>query len=105
MLHPAIIFAAILTLIPYFAAAFFPEITTKPGRLPETARLLLPGLLSIPSVFVACSAHIFEWGWLALYALLPVVIAILLERARRADTNQLGNWRDFLVLAVLGLAV
>ena len=105
MLHPAIILAAILTLIPYFAAAFFPQITTKPARLPKTARLLLPGLLSIPYVLVACSAHIFEWRWLALYALLPVIIAILLDRARRADPDQRANWRDFLVLAVLGLAV
>ncbi|MGH9586020.1 MAG: CPBP family glutamic-type intramembrane protease [Acidobacteriaceae bacterium] len=105
MFHPAIILAAILTLLPYFAAAFFPQITAKPVRLPKPARLLLPALLCIPYALVSTSANIFEWRWLALYALLPVIIAILLDRACRADPNQLGNWRDFLVLAVIGLAV
>lgn len=105
MLHPAIIIAAILTLIPYFAAAFFPQVTTKPARLSQSARLLLPAVLCIPYALVATSSHIFQWRWFALYALLPVAIAMLLDRARRADPNQLGNWRDYLVLAVLGLAV
>src|SRR5262249_36909667 len=47
----------------------------------------------------------FQWGWFALYLLLPVMITLLLYRASIADTAQRGNWRDFLVLAVLGLAV
>jgi hypothetical protein len=37
--------------------------------------------------------------------LLPVVIALLLYRASVVDSAQRGDWRDFLVLAVLGLAV
>jgi len=36
---------------------------------------------------------------------LPVVLASLAWQAVRADPNQRGNWRDFLVLAGLGLAV
>ena len=48
---------------------------------------------------------VFRWGWFALYALLPVAIALLLGQAARVDTAQRGNWRDFLVLAALGLAV
>ncbi len=47
----------------------------------------------------------FRWGWLALYALLPVAVAGLLWQAKRADEGQHGDWRDFLVLATLGLAV
>lgn len=105
MLRPAIVVAAVLTLLPYFAAAFIPQVTTKPARLPQFTRLLCPAVLCIPYALVACSEHIFQWRWLALYALLPVVIAALLDRARRADPNQRGNWRDFLVLAALGLAV
>jgi len=105
MLHPAVIVAAVLTLLPYFAAAFFPAITTQAQRLPRSARLLLPALLCIPYALVACSAHIFQWRWLVLYALLPVAIAALLHRARLADPDQRGNWRDLLVLIVLGLAV
>lgn len=105
MLRPAIIVAAILTLIPYFTAAFFPIITEKARHRPKSARLACPALICIPYALVSTSTHIFQWRWLALYALLPIVIAILLDRARRADPNQLGNWRDFLVLAVLGLAI
>lgn len=105
MLHPAVIAAAVLTLLPYLAAAFFPAATAQAERLPVPVRLLLPALLCIPYALVACSAHIFQWRWLVLYALLPVAIAALLDRARRADPNQRGNWRDFLVLIVLGLAV
>ena len=44
-------------------------------------------------------------GWLALYALLPVAIAFVMSRAKVADPGIKGNWRDFAVLAVLGLAV
>jgi membrane protease YdiL (CAAX protease family) len=40
-----------------------------------------------------------------LYALLPVAVATLLWQAARADAHQRGNWRDFMVLAALGLAV
>ena len=46
-----------------------------------------------------------RWNWLALYALLPVAIAVVLSQARNADPDQKGDWRDFLVLLVLGLAV
>ncbi len=47
----------------------------------------------------------FDGAGLRLYLLLPVVISLLLYRASVADTAQRGDWRDFLVLAVLGLAV
>jgi hypothetical protein len=40
-----------------------------------------------------------------LYALLPVAAATLLWQATRTDPDQHGNWRDFLVLAALGLVV
>jgi uncharacterized protein len=105
MFTPLVILAAALTLIPYLAAAFFPAITTQANRLPNTARLLLPALLCIPYALVASSAHIFEWRWIALYALLPVAFTTLLDRARRVDPNQRGNWREFFVLIILGLAV
>ena len=37
--------------------------------------------------------------------MLPVAIAWLLAQAAQADPEQRGNWRDFLVLGALGLAV
>jgi len=61
--------------------------------------------LSAPYALVAWSTGTFRWGWFALYAILPVAVAALLWNARPADPDQRGNWRDFLVLATLGLAV
>lgn len=106
MLTIPVVLAAVLALIPYLAAAFFPERTiTLFERIPFVARIVAPALLGIPYALVAIPAHIFRWGWLALYAVLPVAIAALLSRARVADAKQRGNWRDFLVLALIGFAV
>jgi membrane protease YdiL (CAAX protease family) len=98
--------AALLTLIPYLAAAFFPSAAcARIRKLPLSAQLACPSLLSIPYVLVTCAAGDFRLGWFALYALLPVAITALLWQARRIDTAQRGDWRDFFVLGVLGLAV
>lgn len=105
MFHPFVIVAAVLALIPYFAAAFFPRCLDGSAKLPQSVRILLPAVLCVPYVLVACSTGLFQLKWLAVYALLPILIAFLLDRARRADPEQRGNWRDFLVLAVIGLAV
>lgn len=106
MLHPVIVLAAVLTLIPYAAAAFLPNQRTAPAKkLPAAIRIARPAILCVPYIMVAWSTHTFRWTWLAVYALLPVAIAALLWEARRADPDQRSNWRDFLVLAVLGLAV
>src|SRR5271155_4273895 len=80
------------------------------GRWPVTVRIVFPALLVAPYVVVSISGHMFQWSWFALYAALPVVIAWLLLRAAAADPatadrEQRGNWRDALILLVLGLAV
>jgi len=106
MLTPTLILAAILTLLPLLAAAFFtPTLSTRTHSLPLPARLFLPALLSIPYLLVTLPTGDFRWPWLALYTLLPIAVAALLTQAARLDPNQRSNWRDFLVLAVLGLAV
>ena len=106
MFTPPNLIAALFTLIPFLAVAFFPQATAaRVRRLPVWARLLCPAALCVPYILAACGGGVFRWGWFVLYAALPVVIAILLWRASRADPAQRGNWRDFLVLAVLGLAV
>lgn len=103
---PVIVVAAVLTLIPLVAAAFSSErLAGWVQRLPLPLRLLCPAVLSVPYLLVAVSRDMFRWGWFALYALLPVTVAGLLWQAARADGAQRGNWRDFLVLATLGLAV
>jgi membrane protease YdiL (CAAX protease family) len=106
LLRPPIIIAACLTLTPFLAAAFFgASIARYSETLPNWVRLLRPAVLSVPYALVAWSAGNFHWGWFALYALLPVAVAALLWQAKTIDIAQRGNWRDFLVLAVLGLAV
>lgn len=103
MFHPAITLAAVLTLTPYFAAAFCPRILV---RLPNRRlAMALPALLCIPYALVAWSTHTFNWNWLIIYAALPIAIAGLLWEARRYDPNQRGNWRDYFVLAIIGLTV
>jgi membrane protease YdiL (CAAX protease family) len=103
---PAVILAACLTLLPLFAAAFFGDyVARQAARLPTWARIARPAILCMPYLLVSISAEMFRWGWLALYALLPVAVAGLLWQAGDVDPEQRGNWRDFLVLAVLGLVV
>jgi hypothetical protein len=106
MITPANTIAALLTLIPLFAAAIFPErVSGCARRLPHWAQTLCPSALSIIYVLVTCAAGEFRWGWFALYAMLPAAIAWLLWQAAIADPGKRGNWRDFLVLAALGMAV
>jgi uncharacterized protein len=106
LVTPANVIAALLTLVPYLAVAFFPDFAAARVRaLPVWTRFVCPAALSIPYLLVACGAGAFRWGWSALYALVPVAIALLLGQAARVDAAQRGNWRDFLVLAALGLAV
>lgn len=107
MFTPANSIAALLLLAPFLAAAFFPRWAAGRARsLPVWAQLASPAALAVPYALVAAAGGVFCWGWLALYALLPVAAASLLWQAGRVDPPpQRGNWRDFLVLAALGLAV
>ena len=103
-LSPLIVIAAVLTLVPYLFAGFFPERFTASVRgLPMPAQLSLPAFLCIPYVLVAVDRGVYSTRWLALYALLPVSISVLLKISRALRNR--GCWLEFLVLAVLGLAV
>ncbi|AXC11822.1 Abortive infection protein [Acidisarcina polymorpha] len=98
--------AAGLTLLPFLAAAFFGEwVLRQAASLPAWGQMLCPGILCIPYLLVALATGFFHWGWFALYLGLPVALAVLLWSARELDPQQRGDWRDFLILAVLGLAV
>ena len=74
-------------------------------RWPVALRLILPFCMRRPLRLISVSAHIFRWQWFALYLALPVVIAWLLEQAAAADPEQRGNWRDAIILLMLGLSV
>jgi len=106
MLPWPIAIAPLLALIPYLAAAFFGRsFAAATEKLPPITRILAPAVLCVPYAIVAVSTGILRWYWLALYALLPVAIATLMTQARRVDSQQRGNWRDYLVLIAVGLAV
>jgi uncharacterized protein len=97
-----VVVAAVLTLAPFLFAAFWP---LGAHRVPTVVRIVRPAVLCIPYTLVAISYGQFRWSWFALYLLLPVVTSWLLYSASVADPEQRGNWRDFVVLGVLGLAV
>jgi len=98
--------AACLALAPMMWAAFCAKgFARTTGRLPMGVRVVLPGLLCVVYVLVAVARGIFEWRWFAVYLLLPVVVAAMLAWAARVDPEQRGDWREFVVLLLLGLAV
>ena len=74
-------------------------------RWPRSLRLILPLVLVVPYVLISTSHQMFSWKWMALYTALPVAVAWLLDRAAVADPEQRGNWRDAVVLLVLGISV
>ncbi len=103
-LTPVLLTAAMLTLLPLAAAAFFPaHVARWPTHGPSA--MLWPALLALPYLLVSIPAGIFHISWLAVYALLPIAIAALLRRAARRDPGQRGTWMDYSVLLLLGLAV
>jgi hypothetical protein len=98
-----------LALAPYLAAGFFPSQFTGSIRcLPFAAQLLLPSLLCIPYLLVSIDRGVFSPGWFALYAVLPVTMAVLLRLsgpARSGPSTRRQYPLEFLVLAILGLSV
>jgi len=105
LFQPLIALAALITLVPFFGAAFWPAGLQLPGRLALVPRMLAPALLALPYALVSLAIGRFRWPWFALYTLLPVAVSLLLYQASLADPEQRGNWRDFLILILLGLAV
>jgi uncharacterized protein len=103
---PSLILAAIVVLLPLFAAAFLGErIAGNFSLLPTASRLLPPVVLSLPYILVTFSFHNFRWGWFALYAALPTGVAAILWRAAGIDPTGRSTWYDYTVLCFLGLAV
>jgi uncharacterized protein len=105
-LMPAAVAALLVELSVAAAFGFAADaIARAVQRWPAVVRILLPALLVLPYVLVAASQHVFQWQWFALYAGLPVWIAWLLGQAAHVDPERRGNWRDAIVLLLLGLAV
>jgi len=96
----------LVELAPAVAFGYASErVTATVGRWPRGWRLAAPAVLVLPYAALAVTQQIFRWGWFALYFLLPVAMAWLMEQAAMADPEQRGNWRDALILLVLGVSV
>jgi uncharacterized protein len=99
---PWIAIAALLALAPYLGAGFFPaRAAGSAQQFPVWAQALIPSFLCVPYVLVTLSSGNFSWAWLGLYATLPAVIAAVLIGAHGTGSD----WPQFLILAILGLAV
>jgi membrane protease YdiL (CAAX protease family) len=103
---PAAICAAALLLLPVLLLAFAGEWFVRAiHRLPVVARLALPALGALAYFLATYSTPYFRWPSVAVYAVVPVALVLLLWHASQNDPEQRGDWRDFAVLAVLGVVV
>jgi uncharacterized protein len=98
--------AEVFLLLPLLALAFFNEQFSRAvTRFPLPVRLGSPVLAAVPYYLVAHSSENFRWLFVGIYAVLPVALVILVWDASRRDPVQRGDWRDFLVLLILGVVV
>ena len=102
----ALVLAALLLLVPLLFAGFFADrARTGLRRLHPLQLSLLSTCLCVPYLLVTVTFGVFSFAWFLLYLLLPPALAALLAQARQQDPTQRSNWRDFVALGVLGLAV
>ena len=98
--------AAALLLLPALTFGFAGErFVGCINRLPAARRMAIAALGAVPYYLAAHSTSEFRWWFVVLYAGLPSLLVTLLWHAREHDPKQFGDWRDFAVLAVLGLIV
>ncbi len=104
-LSPLIVIAALLALVPYLAAGFYPaRFVAWVRALPVLLRLLLPASLCVPYILVTLDRGGFSTNWLALYAILPIAMAVSMAVSGSLGRGG-GYWLELIVLAVLGLSV
>jgi membrane protease YdiL (CAAX protease family) len=98
--------AAALLLLPALAFAFAGgQVVRGVNRLSAIGRISIALLSAVPYYLAAHATPEFRWWFVALYACLPTMLIVLLWHAREHDPEQRGNWRDFVVLVVLGFVV
>ena len=103
---PTLVAAAVIALTLPLALAFAERwLVASLERWPLRVLLVLPASAGLVYWLVVLVDGSFRLGWLAVYLGLPVAIAILAWEARRCDPAQRGNWRDFVILLLLGLIV
>lgn len=101
---PATITAVLWALVPLLAFGFAGKrCSALAQKLPLPPRLAVPAIFGVP--YLLAGNTYARGNWLVLYFGLPVLVAVLLWRASTFDPVQHGDWRDFAILLVLGLAV
>jgi len=109
MMHtwsPTLVAAAVIALTLPLALAFAERwLVASLERMPLRGLLVLPASAGLVYWLVVLVDGPFRLGWLAVYLGLPVAVAVLSWEARRCDPAQRGNWRDFVILLLLGLIV
>ena len=75
------------------------------GRSAWPVKIFSSLLFALPYVVIAWADGVFRWRWFAVYALVPLTVAVLLWLAARFDPPQRGTAMDYAVLLLLGLAV
>jgi membrane protease YdiL (CAAX protease family) len=99
-----VIVACIWSLLPVLIFGFATDqVRRLLESLPVFVRLIIPAVLGFPYLFALGTN--FQPRSLLFYLCLPIVVALVLWHAQQSDPEQRGNWRDFLVLLLLGLAV
>lgn len=103
---PTLIVAAVIALAPFIVLAFAGDwAAAKAECWPAPLRLGGPAVAGLVYWLVVRGGPSFRWAWFAIYVGLPVAVALLSWEARGHDREQKGNWRDFVILLVLGVAV
>ena len=98
------IVAFVWCLAPLLAFAFFGDrLTRLCQKLAAPIKYSLPALFGVPYLLTG-NALARGYG-MVVYFGLPILIALVLSRAKSSDPEQRGNWRDFAILLVVGLPV
>lgn len=103
---PLQVSVAVFLLVPVLALAFVPQrFVGAVDRMPWSVRLLLPTLGGACYALATASTGYFQLSFVFVYCVLPFVLVLLLWRASQSDAEQLGSWRDVVVLATLAIIV
>jgi uncharacterized protein len=98
------IVALIWCLAPLLAFAFLGDRLAKfCQKLAPALKFGLPALFGVP--YVLAGNTLGRGFGMVIYFGLPVLIALVLSRAKSFDPEQRGNWRDFAILLLVGLPV
>jgi hypothetical protein len=85
---PVAVAVLVAELLPALAFGLAAERVAKAiARWPVALRAASPAVLVLPYAALAILQHMFQWEWFAIYAILPVAMAWLMERAAAVQSS------------------